>query len=255
MFPFFEILGFDINMYKLFFYLALISVPVVLFSLRKKFGFDIKQAAFYSGFTLIFGLLSALLTGLLKRVMLAYASGGAYKDTELLRNYGIPIFLPLFLLLYCLLRKDDFKKLSDYLAPSVYSVMTFVKIGCVFGGCCYGKPDDHGIWNEMLGYRTFPVQLYDALSSLAIFVICLCLIKILHGKHAGYVYPVGGMLFALTKGFWESFRVHGSVYERSFLNTGWTLWQYWLLVLFLGCLIWFVLTIYKEKKKRISDYT
>jgi hypothetical protein len=58
------------------------------------------------------------------------------------------------------------------------------------------------------------------------------------------------MLFALTKGFWESFRVHESEYERSFLNTGLTLWQYWLIVLFLGCLIWLILVIRLEKNEQ-----
>ncbi len=250
MLPHLKLLSIDINMYKLFFYTALISVPVFQFALRKRFEFNIKQAAFYSCFTLAFGYVSAMLTASLKRIMLSYASGGLHTDTERLRNYGIPIFLPVFLLIYCWIHKDDFRKLSDYIAPCVYSVMTFVKIGCVFWGCCYGEPDKHGIWNARLGYRTFPVQLYDAITSFIIVLICLYLIYVLYGKRSGYVYPIGGMLFALTKGFWESFRVHESVYERSFLGTGWTLWQYWLLVLFIGCFSWFVLILCKDKHEK-----
>lgn len=231
MLPWLIVAGHILDMYKFFFYVALATVPVVLFSLRKQFDFSRKQAAFYSIFTLIFGYLSAMITASLKRVFLAYASGGLYHDTERLRNYGIPMFLPLFLLLYCVIFRDDFKKISDYIATCVYSVMTFVKVGCVFSGCCYGEPDEHGIWSTVAGYKGFPVQLYDAITTLCIFFICLFLIRKLYGKYSGYVYPIGGILFSLTKGFGESFRVHESVYERNFLGTGWTLWQYWLLVL------------------------
>jgi len=232
---------FAISTYKCFFYIALASVPVFLFALRKKFSFSKQQAMLYSILTLSFGLIAAWLTAFLKRIMLSYASGGTYTDTEMLRNYGIPIFLPLFLFLYCLARKDDFRKLSDYVAPCVYCVMMFVKIGCTFWGCCHGEADDHGIWNEMLGYKTFPVQLYDAITSLCIVLICLYLLKKFYGRYSGYLYPIGGILFAITKGFWESFRVHESEYERNFLNTGWTLWQFWLLALFIGCCIWIAL--------------
>ncbi len=250
MLQYLTVFGVRLNMYKFFFYLALVTVPVILFSLRKKFGYSLRQATFYSVFTLVFGYLSAIITAALKHVMLSYASGGAYSDTEFLRNYGIPIFLPVFYLIYCALRKDDFRKVTDYVAPSVYSVMTFVKVGCVFWGCCYAKEDPHGIWSAVAGYKTFPVQLYDAISSLIIFGLCILLIYKLADRHRGYVYPIGGMLFALTKGFWESFRVHESEYERSFLNTGLTLWQYWLIVLFLGCLIWLILVIRLEKNEQ-----
>ncbi len=249
MFPWLNIAGISINMYKFFFYSALATVPVVLFLLRGRFGFSKRQVVFYSAFTLFFGYLSAMLTAFLKGFMLSYASGGMYQDTERLRNYGIPIFLPVFLLLYCVAFKDDFKKLSDYIAPCVYSVMTFVKVGCVFWGCCYGEPDEHGIWSQIAGYKSFPVQLYDAITSLCIFLICILLIRKLCGKYPGYVYPIGGILFSLTKGFWESFRVHESVYERNYLGTGWTLWQYWLLVLFIGCMIWLLLILRGGKMK------
>ncbi len=130
--PYFYINSIAINMYNFFFAIALLSVPVVLFLLRKRFDFSVKQAAVYSGFTLAFGLVAAWITAMLKQAMLSYASGGTYTNNEKLRNYGIPVFLPIFFFIYCLIRKDDFKKVSDYIASCVYMVMTFVKIGCVF---------------------------------------------------------------------------------------------------------------------------
>lgn len=241
MLQYITLFGIYINMYKLFFYLALASVPIMLFALRNRFEYSGFQALRYSILTLLFGLFAAWLTAVLKRVMLGYASCGTYTDTEPLRNYGIPIFLPLLFGIYCLIAKDDFKKITDYIAPCVYSVMTFVKVGCVFWGCCYGEQSEHGIWNSMLGYRTFPVQLYDAITSLIIVIVCMGLVFKWKQRGNGYIYPIGGILFALAKGFWENFRVHESEYERNFLNTGWTLWQYWLLVLGIGCVVWIII--------------
>ena len=250
MLPYVVLFGIKINMYKFFFYMGLITVPIILFALRNKFGFTKAQALKYTVITLIFGLFAAYLTAVLKRTMLGFASGGVYSDSEVLRNYGIPIFLPVFWLIVCALLKDNFRKVTDYIAPCVYSVMTCVKIGCAFWGCCYGAQAEHGLWNMKLGYNTFPVQLYDALTSFAIVIICFILIKILGSKHYGYVYPIGGILFAITKGFWENYRIHDSVYEQNFLNSGFTLWQYWLMALLIGCVIWIVIVYRKERKEK-----
>ena len=230
------------------FFLGLVSVAVLYQCLHRRFGYPRPRAAFYSIFTLVFGFLSAAMTAWIENGLLYAASDGAYDHFENLRNYGIPMFLPLFWLLYCLLCREPFKKLTDYLAPGVYSVMTFVKIGCTFNGCCYGAADENGIWNVKLGYRTFPVQIYDALSSFVIVIICIVLIYTVAKKHQGYVYPIGGMLFALTKGYWEGYRVHSTVWEKNYLDTGWTFWQFWMAILFICCLVWFILTAVREKK-------
>ena len=248
MYPHFELFGKNFNTYDICFAIALMTIPILFFALRKQFGFSKLRTFFYSAFTLGFGLLSALITAVIKNAALVWASEGAFEPTEWLRNYGIPMFLPLFFLLYCLLFRDQFKTLTDFLAPGVYSVMTFVKLGCMLNGCCYGAPDEHGIMNVKLGYRTFPVQLYDMLTSICIVIVCLILIFTLRKKHKGFIYPIGGMLFALTKGYWEHFRVHTNVWERNFLNTGWTFWQFWMLILFVGCFVWLIMAIVWEKK-------
>ena len=248
-------LGITIDLYKLFFCLGLFSVYVVLFFLRKKFSFNNKRWFFLSSLTLVFGLLSAWITAVIENYSFYFSSNGEYgkEHFENLRNYGIPIFLPLFFLLYSLFFRDKFKEITDYIASSVYSVMTFVKIGCTFQGCCRGEADSNGIMNVDLGYKTFPVQIYDALSSFIILTICILLIYKLRKKHEGYIYPIGGMLFALTKGFWENFRVHNSIYEKHFLGTSWTFWQYWMSILFIGCFIWLILNL-KNEKKGVLDY-
>ncbi|MBQ6019252.1 MAG: prolipoprotein diacylglyceryl transferase [Clostridia bacterium] len=253
MYPELHLFGGTVHIYDLMFFLGLVSVMIIYQCLANRFSYPRPRAAFYSIFTLVFGFLSAAMTAWIENGLLYAASDGAYDHFEKLRNYGIPMFLPLFWLLYCLLCREPFRKLTDYLAPSVYSVMTFVKIGCTFGGCCYGEADPNGIWNEELGYKTFPVQIYDALSSFVIVIICIVLIYTLAKKHKGYIYPIGGMLFAAAKGFWENFRVHSTPWEKNYLNTGWTFWQFWMSILFVCCFVWLVLTAVREKKG-VPDY-
>ena len=248
MFPYFSLFGKEFIVYDICFALALMTIPVMFFSLRKTFGFTKPRTLFYTVFTLGFGLLSAWITAVIKNAALVWASNGEFEPTEWLRNYGIPMFLPIFFLLYCLFCRDQFRTLMDYLAPGVYSVMSFVKLGCMLNSCCYGEPDEHGIMNVKLGYRTFPVQLYDMVTSICIVIICIILIYTLRKKHKGFIYPIGGMLFALTKGFWENYRVHTNVWERNFLDTGWTFWQFWMTILFVGCFVWLILAIVWEKK-------
>lgn len=248
MLPYIELFGKEIRTYETCFMIALLTIPVLFFALRKHFGFSKMRTLFYVVYTLGFGLLSARITSIIKDWLLMIDSNGEYVSNENLRNYGIPMFLPLFFLIYCLLFRDKFKTIMDYLAPGVYSVMTFVKLGCVLNGCCYGAPDEHGIMNVKSGFRTFPVQLYDMLTSIVIVIVCIVLIYTLRKKHKGFIYPIGGMLFAFTKGFWEIYRVHPFVWERNFFDTGWTFWQFWMLILFAGCLLWLVLAIVWEKK-------
>jgi len=248
MFPYIVMFGKERSTYDLCFALALLTIPVLFYALRKKFEFSGKRTFFYVIFTLSFGLLSARLTSLIRDYFMELASNGAYEASEKLRNYGIPMFLPLFFLIYCLLFRDRFKDLMDYLAPGVYSVMTFVKLGCVLNGCCRGAPDPHGIMNVKAGYRTFPVQLYDMLTSIAIVVICIVLIYTLRKKHKGLIYPIGGILFALTKGFWEGFREHPEPWEKDFFDTGWTFWQFWMLILLVGCVFWLIMAIVWNRK-------
>ena len=248
MLPTVEVFGNSIRLYETCFAVALLTIPILFFALRKQFDLSVSRTLFYVVFTLAFGLLSARITSLIKDALLELASDGAFESSERLRNYGIPMLLPLFFLIYCVLFRDQFKTIMDLLAPGVYSVMTFVKLGCVFNGCCYGAPDENGIMNVDSGFRRFPVQLYDMLTSIIIVVICIILIYTLRKKHTGFIYPIGGMLFALTKGFWENFREHDNIWEKDFFNTGWTFWQFWMALLFVGCFVWLISAIIFEKK-------
>lgn len=68
---------------------------------------------------------------------------------------------------YAKLFKLSFLKLCDAIAPFVPLGQGFGRLGCFFGGCCYGVETDSSFSfvfaNDPLGVNRVPVQLYESL--------------------------------------------------------------------------------------------
>lgn len=82
-------------------------------------------------------------------------------------------FYALFLRLY----KLDVKKCLDIAVPSLLLATFFARIGCIFGGCCYGI----GITLFENTVR-FPIRLTEALFALTLSIVLCCAFK---GKRLG----------------------------------------------------------------------
>lgn len=85
-----------------------------------------------------------------------------------------------FLLTYFLMRKKISFNLGDVLKIAPVSIVLghgIGRIGCFLAGCCYGKHTDSALGMEFpkLG-KVLPVQLYEALFLLLLFVIMLVLL-------------------------------------------------------------------------------
>ncbi len=87
--------------------------------------------------------------------------------------YGGLIGLILFLLLYCLIFKINFFKLTDTLLPSLPLAQGFGRIGCFIVGCCYGMPFQHGIImsNSLIAPNNIPLFPIQLVESMATFVL------------------------------------------------------------------------------------
>ena len=59
--------------------------------------------------------------------------------------------------------------IRDIASPALALMMTIVRVGCLLGGCCYGKPTDLPWAVEMHGARRHPTQLYELLFQLVFF--------------------------------------------------------------------------------------
>jgi phosphatidylglycerol:prolipoprotein diacylglycerol transferase len=120
------------------------------------------------------------------------------------------------ILVFCLILKLFYKvsnkKLIYYLniiIPSIVLAHIFGRIGCFFGGCCYGSPTD-SIFGVVFpegslaaleyGYpqKVFPTQLFEAVSLLIIFVLLLRL--------KNYRFPLYLILYGLFRFFIEFLR-------------------------------------------------
>lgn len=71
----------------------------------------------------------------------------------------------------------EWKKLCDFIAPSACIVYGIARLGCLFPGCCYGIPSQWGLYSNAVGYTVFPVQLCEALTSLALAGLAMYLNK------------------------------------------------------------------------------
>ena len=249
MLPELEIFGHTIHMGQLFLFINyFVSVPLTLILIRKRYGYTLKKAILYSLLTLGLGVAALHITSALANAIFTHISQGEFVPYETTSSYGIITFMTPMFLLYCLLFRDSFRTLNDYTAPAVSTVQVIGKLVCFFDGCCKGKEDPNGLYFQSLGYRAIPVQLYDTINNAFILLILLILTYTFSKKHKGYLMPIGGMLYAIEKGILEEFRVYNNEWEGNFLGTGRTYWQYFLLVLFIGCLIWLIGAIIWEKK-------
>ena len=88
-----------------------------------------------------------------------------------------------FLFVYFIFgKKYESKKYTrdviDCAACAIPSAHAFGRIGCLMGGCCYGKPTDSpiGIYMVNLGYKVVPVQLFEAIFLFALATVLIILL-------------------------------------------------------------------------------
>lgn len=67
----------------------------------------------------------------------------------------------------------------DFAAPAIPLFHCIARIGCLFAGCCYGVECRWGVTNEKLpGSVLFPVQLFESICNLVIFILIILWQKI-----------------------------------------------------------------------------
>lgn len=99
----------------------------------------------------------------------------------------------------------DGKKLRSFLAPGFALFHAIGRIGCFFGGCCYGIPWEHGIaMEETPDIKRVPVQLMECAAE-----IIICTIILLKEKRKPQQYDLMKtymILYAPTRFLLEFFR-------------------------------------------------
>lgn len=121
------------------------------------------------------------------------------------KNFGgnnivrIFVWVPVFAWPMCKCLKLDFRTACDYLAPVVCVQHGVSHFGCMFGGCCYGYPWEHGIYNHMFHTKLFPIQPIEALVAVAIVLFIWLREKKNKFAVTGEYYPLMLILFGYSR--------------------------------------------------------
>ncbi|MBQ7603177.1 MAG: prolipoprotein diacylglyceryl transferase [Clostridia bacterium] len=169
--------------------------------------------------------------------------------------YGAIIGGALGAVLYCVVRKKDFLKLADVAVPSLALGQGIGRIGCYFGGCCYGievtdpsmqwfpfSVQIDGVWH----YSTF---FYESFFDL---IICLLLALMLRKvSNRGVVFGCYLVLYGIVRALIEGIRGESLMIGTTGIRVS-QLLSILLVLAGIGVIIWRVLANKKQQKEAIK---
>ena len=121
--------------------------------------------------------------------------------------YGSFIFIIPVVLWYLKKHKIPVLPMLDILAITTLIVHSIGRLGCFFGGCCYGKPTNSFVgmvFPTTNGTHVHPSQLYEITALLIIMGIILFLKK--KQQFKGQLFLTYVILYAIARSFLELFR-------------------------------------------------
>ena len=232
-----SVLGLNISLYYLFWFLGVVAVLVVGYLIGKRYEFSFAKSILYVALAVVLGY--ALLWGT------SWVIGGG-KVIGL--NYvRIVTVLPVAIFLVTLLFKDSFGKVSDFIAPLLAIFHGVTHIGCIFPGCCHGYPMEWGIYSNEVSAVCFPSQPLEAASSLLTAGILLFMMK--KNVQAGKLYAWYLIMFGGSRFLWEFLRDN----EKFGLGIS-ELAIHALTAFIVGWIVWIVLTVI-DRKRRTHEAT
>jgi len=206
-----DFLGFHQTVYTYAFLIGLGTLVASLYTKwRAKKELGLKELS-NNFFYLIF------LAGFVGGKLFFYLERPAYylKNPELMLDnfsggfvfYGSFITIIPFLIWY--LRKHQIPVLPmlDILAFTTLIVHSIGRLGCFFGGCCYGKPTDSAVgmvFPKTGGVHVHPSQLYEIIALLIIMAILLYIKK--KQKFQGQIFLLYVIFYAIARSVLELFR-------------------------------------------------
>lgn len=224
------------------------SVGLFIFCLltRKKYKISLKMAVFYSLILIVAGLVEFKIMGEIQNLCIKLASDGELILGGSTRILGVLVFQPLFIFILSLFTGDKFRKIADFIAPGTFICFVFGKSACIFEGCCHGYPDENGIYSVSYEGYVFPVQVYEAISTVAVVVLLVILMSKRIKLRAGSLFPIGSVFYSILRIFWENYRYYDNPWELDFF-LGMSFWQFICVLVIIGSVIWLVI-LYSKKK-------
>ncbi len=110
--------------------------------------------------------------------------------------------------LYLKKKKLSLYKALDLCAPFIALAQAIGRIGCLFNGCCFGRPATRGFYFPTHSEVLVPIQLYSSLALLFIFIILKLLQEVPHRQ--GQVFFAYLLLYSLKRYIVEFWRADNS---------------------------------------------
>ncbi len=231
---------------KLVHLLCIVVMLIACILTRKKYNFTTKRALIIFVYMMFLSEPEQRLMGEIQNLLIQLVSNGELIQDNAQRILGTFFFRPLLIMLIAKFLGEKTRKILDYIAPITFIQFAIGKLACLVNGCCHGIPYENGIFNDKLSCNVFPVQLYESLSTLVVVIIlfALALSKIKFRK--GSIFPLGVILYSLTRYFWENYRYYDNQWESDFM-LGMNFWQFWSVIAIIMSVIW-LLVLYLNPK-------
>lgn len=173
MIPFFT---FIFSSYAIFAVIGFLCALIFLFFRMERFDIDFGMLIFYIIIGTIGLLLGSRLMFIISCIPKLIIDFSISKLAQYIFNGGIVFYGGLLGALTAIetcskIKKQDTRKIFNYFTPAFPLFHVWGRIGCFFGGCCYGKP-----WNWGLPMAAdpetvrIPVQLMESLCNIIIFI-------------------------------------------------------------------------------------
>ncbi len=213
---------------------------------RARYKIEKRKAVIYTLITYVYGVVGAMIMG---SIYTAAAKHLGSNEVSRVAIFGAVIFTPIFLVLTFLLMRSDWRRNLDFLTPGIFIILACAKLGCFLDGCCAGFAWEKGIYNPRLGFKVFPVQIFES----ATMVIVIIATQLFCRKYKNYVkgmaYPVTAAVYSVTRFCWEEARYY-STQELSDVFLGLTFWQLSCIFVFLASIIMILVL----KSKKVKEY-
>ena len=233
--------------YKLSYLLGFIAMLLINLKTKKLYKLKTSEAVVITLVTYICGVIGAVLMGNINGLVLTMNNLPASSGVAI---SGAVMFTPLFMLIFALIAKKDWKIVLDLITPGVYAILACAKMGCATAGCCAGIEWESGVYNESIGANVLPIQPIEA--TVMFIIVATVLIYIYKAKNCipGTIYPITSMIYTFFRFFVEFFRYY-EYEEQRHIIFGMTLWQFCCVLMFTISLIWVL--VLKNKHKKLSE--
>lgn len=232
MLPVINVLGRDISLYSLCFFIGLVIGSLFAVYYFAKFNDINKEDVFYA---ILFGTIGIavgakllyILT-IIPGIIQSIQSIGFIKTIQAISQSGFVFYGGLIggilgIVIYSKLFKVSAKKLLLTIVPVIPLVHSFGRIGCLMAGCCYGKEYQgfgsitfHNTLYAPTNIPLFPTQLVESICNLIIFIILFSTYKKFKGtyKTTG-IYCILYSIVRFTLEFFRGDRARGFLFNLS----------------------------------------